>query len=101
MLAGVIADRYRYKKTMLGSLTLVFAFIFLLSFAESIGMLFAGGILCGVPWGAFQPLTTTYAAEISPVVLRPYSTTYVNLCWTTGQFISTGVQRELLERTDE
>jgi MFS transporter, SP family, general alpha glucoside:H+ symporter len=101
MLAGVIADRYGYKKTMLGSLALVIAFIFLLFFADSIGMLFAGEILCGVPWGAFQTLTTTYAAEISPVVLRPYLTTYVNLCWITGQVISTGVLRGLLGRKDE
>lgn len=28
-------------------------------------------------------------------------TTYVNLCWVTGQFISTGVLRGLLGRTDE
>ncbi|OKL58259.1 hypothetical protein UA08_06457 [Talaromyces atroroseus] len=101
MIAGLIADRFGYKKTMLGALICITAFIFLLFFAQNIGMLFAGEVLCGLPWGAFQTLTTTYAAEVSPTILRPYLTTYVNLCWVTGQFISTGVLRSLLGRTDE
>lgn len=35
--------------------------------------------------------TTAYAAEICPAALRPFLTTYVNLCWVMGQFISSGV----------
>lgn len=101
MFAGVIADRFGYKKTMLGALVSMIGLIFILFFAQNIGMLFAGEVLCGLPWGAFQTLTTTYAAEVSPLILRPYLTTYVNLCWVTGQFISTGVLRGLLGRTDE
>jgi SP family general alpha glucoside:H+ symporter-like MFS transporter len=80
MIAGILADRYGYKKTMLGALLMITGAIFLLFFAQNIGMLMAGEILCGIPWGAFQTLTTTYAAEVSPVVLRPYLTTYVNMC---------------------
>jgi SP family general alpha glucoside:H+ symporter-like MFS transporter len=101
IIAGLIADRWGYKKTMIGALVSLVGFIFLMFFANNIGMLFAGEVLCGIPWGAFQTLTTTYAAEVSPIVLRPYLTTYVNLCWVTGQFISTGVLRGLLNRTDE
>lgn len=101
LVAGLIADRWGYKRTMLGALISLIAFLFLMFFANNIGMLFAGEVLCGIPWGAFQSLTTTYAAEVSPVVLRPYLTTYVNLCWVTGQFISTGVLRGLLGRTDQ
>ncbi|KAL2837848.1 major facilitator superfamily domain-containing protein [Aspergillus pseudoustus] len=52
--------------------------------------LLVGEILCGVPWGVFQTVTTAYAAEICPVALRGYLTTYVNLCWVKGQFIGTG-----------
>ena len=44
-------------------------------------MLLAGEILCGIPWGVFQTITTAYAAEVTPVALRPFLTTYVNLCW--------------------
>lgn len=101
LVAGLIADRWGYKKTMLGALVSLIGFLFLMFFANNIGMLFAGEVLCGIPWGAFQSLTTTYAAEVSPVILRPYLTTYVNLCWVTGQFISTGVLRGLLGRTDQ
>jgi SP family general alpha glucoside:H+ symporter-like MFS transporter len=101
MFGGLIADRFGYKKTMIGALGVVMAFIFVLFFATDVSMLFAGEILCGLPWGAFQTLTTTYAAEVSPMVLRPYLTTYVNLCWVTGQFISTGILRGLLGREDE
>ncbi|OAA54155.1 Sugar/inositol transporter [Niveomyces insectorum RCEF 264] len=101
MAAGLIADRWGYRKTILGSLVLMIAFIFLLFFARNIGTLFAGEVLCGLPWGAFQTLTTTYAADVSPTVLRPYLTTYSNLCWVIGQFISVGVIRGLLTRTDQ
>jgi MFS transporter, SP family, general alpha glucoside:H+ symporter len=65
---------------MLGSLFMVICAIFLLFFAKNIGMLMAGEILCGIPWGAFQTLTTTYAAEVAPIILRPYLTTFVNMC---------------------
>jgi len=86
---------------MLGALLSMIGLIFILFFAQNIGMLFAGEILCGLPWGAFQTLITTYATEVSPLILRPYLTTYVNLCWVTGQFISTGVLRGLLGRSDQ
>ena len=101
MVAGIIAERFGYKKTMFGALVLMIGCVFLLFFAQNVGMLFAGEILCGIPWGAFQTLTTTYAAEVSPIVLRPYLTTYVNMCWVIGQLISAGVLRGLLGRTDQ
>ena len=50
-------------------------------------MLLVGEILCGLPWGVFQTITTAYAAEVTPVVLRPYLCTYVNLCWVFGQLV--------------
>ncbi|KAL2840056.1 general substrate transporter [Aspergillus pseudoustus] len=99
--AGLIADRFGYKRTLIGALLLNIGFIFLMFFAQNVGMLFAAEVLCGLPWGAFQTLTVTYAAEVSPVILRPYLTTYANLCWLTGQLISSGVLRALLHRTDE
>lgn len=38
---------------------------------------------------------------MAPTVLRPYLTTYVNLCWVFGQLISTGVLRGLLNNTTQ
>lgn len=101
LIAGIIADRYGYKRTMIGALVVITAAIFLLFFARNIGMLMAGEILCGIPLGAFQTLTTTYAADVTPIALRPILTTFVNLCWIIGQFISAGVLRGVLSRTDQ
>lgn len=94
-LNGIISERIGYRKTMIGSLILIISFIFINFFAQNIETLLAGYILCGIPWGVFQTLTTTYAAEVTPVALRAYLTTYVNLCWVIGQFIAAGVLRAM------
>ena len=49
--------------------------------------------MCGIPWGAFQTLSTTYASEVVPTVLRPYVTAYVCMCWGGGILLSSGVVR--------
>lgn len=101
MVAGIIAERYGYKKTILGAMVALTGFIFLFFFARNIGMLMAASMLCGLPWGAFQTLTTTYAADVTPLALRPFLTTWVNMCWTIGFLIGAGVQRGLLDREDD
>lgn len=93
LLTGVLAEKFGYRKVIIGSLVLIIAFIFLLFFAVNLAMLEVGYILIGIPWGIFQTITTTYAAEVCPVVLRPYLTTYVNLCWVLGQLLAAGVLR--------
>ncbi|ODQ78828.1 hypothetical protein BABINDRAFT_162509 [Babjeviella inositovora NRRL Y-12698] len=89
--AGIIADRIGYRWTLIGSLMLVIGFIFILFFAKDLAMLAVGEILLGMPWGAFQTLTVSYASEVCPLVLRFYLTTYVNICWILGQLIASGV----------
>ena len=89
--SGIIADKIGYRKTIIGALTMIACFIFIVFFAQNLPMLLAGEILSGLPWGVFQTLTTTYAAEVCPTPLRAYLTTYVNLCWVLGQFLSSGV----------
>ena len=71
--------------------------IFIPFFAQNIQTLLAGEIIQGIPWGVFQTLTTAYAAEVSPVALRPYLCSYVNLCWVIGQLIASGVLRGILQ----
>lgn len=100
-LNGIISEKYGYRKTMIGALSLVICFIFINFFAPDVNTLLAGEILCGIPWGVFQTLTTTYASEVCPVALRAYLTTYVNLCWVMGQLIASGVLRSMLSRDDE
>lgn len=101
MINGWIADRFGYRKTMIGALVLVTGFIFIVFFVQSIVQLLVGLILMGIPWGVFQTLTTTYASEVTPVALRPYLTTYVNLCWVLGQFLASAVLKGVSLRPDE
>lgn len=100
-LNGWVSEMIGYKKTMFGALLLMVTFIFLPFFAQNIETILAGAILQGIPWGVFQTLTCTYASEVTPTVLRPYLTTYVNLCWVFGQLIAAGVLRGFLQRSDE
>lgn len=90
-LNGWISAKIGYRKTMLGALVLMVAFIFLPFFAQNVETILAGAILQGIPWGVFQTLTVTYASEVMPTNLRAYLTTYVNLCWVMGQLIAAGV----------
>lgn len=98
---GIVSERYGYRKTMIVSLTAVIAFIFIPFFAKSLVDLEVGEILCGIPWGVFQTLTTAYASEVCPTQLRAYLTTYVNLCWVIGQLIASGVLRAQALKNDQ
>ena len=98
---GIVSEKLGYRKTMIGSLTLVVAFIFILFFAQNLATLLVGELLVGVPLGVFQTLTVTYASEVCPIVLRCYLTTYVNLCWVMGQIIASGVLRAFVGQTDQ
>lgn len=98
---GVVSERFGYRKTMLASLLATTLAIFILFFAPSKPVLLIGEFCIGIPLGVFQTLSVTYAAEVCPVVLRCYLTTYVNLCWVIGQLLGSAVLRGLLDRTDQ
>ncbi|TVY87189.1 Maltose permease [Lachnellula willkommii] len=100
-ISGMVSERYGYRKTMIGALAMMIAFIFIPFFSQNVQMLLAGEIMCGIPWGVFQTLTCAYASDVCPVALRAYLCTYVNLCWVMGQFIASGVVRGVLSRQDE
>jgi SP family general alpha glucoside:H+ symporter-like MFS transporter len=101
MINGIVAERYGFRKTMIGALSAVTCLIFIVFFVQSIQQLLVGLILMGIPWGVFQTLTCTYAAEVTPVPLRAYLTTYVNLCWVIGQFLASGVLKGVSEMEGE
>ncbi|KAK0309893.1 hypothetical protein LTR01_004091 [Friedmanniomyces endolithicus] len=101
LLAGQIVDRIGYRWTMFFGLAWLTAAIFLTFFAQNVRMLFVGNMLCGVPWGIFQSVASSYAIDTAPLVLRPLMTSYISLCWAMGQFISTGVLKGLLDREDQ
>lgn len=96
IIAAWCVDRFGYRKTLIANLLFFTGAIFIVFFANSLGMLTAGQVVCGLPWGAFQSLAITYVSDVTPVVLKPYMATYVNLCWVIGHLISAGVLRGLL-----
>ncbi|KAI1453835.1 sugar transporter [Annulohypoxylon moriforme] len=99
--AGWVSDRYGYKMTTIASLILMIMFVFVLFFAPNIQVLVVGEVLCGIPWGAFQSVTPAYASEVAPVVLRPYLTTFINMCWVIGQFFAAAVNKGSVGRSDD
>lgn len=98
---GLVLDRFGYKRAIAVALVFLVGIIFITFFATNLGMLLAGEILCGLPWGVFQTVTTAYASDVAPVALRGYLTVYVNTCWSIGQLIENGVMRAMVERQDE
>ncbi|RSH76957.1 uncharacterized protein EHS24_003895 [Apiotrichum porosum] len=94
-------DRYGYRRTIQIFLVLITGLIFIVFYAPTVEVLFVGMFLCGLPWGAFSSSAVAYASEVTPIHLRGYLTTYINLCWVAGQFIASGVLVSVSSRTDE
>lgn len=66
---GIMSEKYGYKKTMMASLAMMVAFIFIPFFSQNVQTLLVGEILCGIPWGVFQTLTVSHQ---SPASLLPF-----------------------------
>ncbi|KAH6611562.1 hypothetical protein Trco_001582 [Trichoderma cornu-damae] len=96
VLGGSLSEALGFRKTMIIGLILMPFLIFIPFFAPSIVVLQVGQVLLGVPIGMFQTVVTVYAVEVMPMCLRSYLTSYNNMCWLIGQFISSGVLRGVL-----
>jgi MFS transporter, SP family, general alpha glucoside:H+ symporter len=88
------------KKVSLITLASLAGLIFWQFYSTSLISFLFARMVAGIPLGVFQAAANTYAAEICPVVLRAYLTTYVCLCWVMGQFICAGVTYQLSSRSD-
>lgn len=99
-LSGFLVDRMGLRKTYCVALVLITAFIFIEFFSSSLAVLLVGELLVGIPFGMFQTITTVYATEVCPVILRGQLCAYVNLCWVFGQLLSAGVQRAIENRPE-
>ncbi|CZT10456.1 related to alpha-glucoside transport protein [Rhynchosporium graminicola] len=93
LLNGYLQSRFGSRKVYMGTMLLMGCTIFILFFAVNIEMILIGNLICGIPWGVFQTLTTAYAAEICPPAMRGYLTAWVSMCWGFGSFLATGVLR--------
>lgn len=78
-LNGYIRERFGMKRTMLSACVALIGFIFILVFAQTLQMILAGELLCGICWGIFHATAPTYASEVCPTVLRGYLTTFINM----------------------
>nr|XP_036582141.1 MFS sugar transporter [Colletotrichum truncatum]KAF6790801.1 MFS sugar transporter [Colletotrichum truncatum] len=100
LMNGFFASRYGYRWVLIAAMGFLNCFIFVVFFSNSAAVLLVGQILCGFSWGVFATLSPAYghqtASEVCPTNLRGYMTTYVNLCWATGQLIAAGVLRGCL-----
>jgi SP family general alpha glucoside:H+ symporter-like MFS transporter len=97
LLNGWLQSKYGSRRVYMGAMVVMACTIFILFFAVNVQMLFAGNIICGIPWGIFQTLTTAYAAEICPPSIRGYLTAWVSMCWGAGSFLAAGVLRGSLQ----
>lgn len=99
---GWASQRFGYRRTMLAAMAFMAVAIFpvffapvcrpsiespetVLNFLKSLPVLAFGEVMCGIPWGIFQTLSTAYAADICPISLRPLLTSYVNMCWVSNR----------------
>lgn len=89
-------DRFGCRRTMMAFMAWLIVTIFIPFFAPSLSVLAFGEFMCGIPWGVFQTLSTSYASEVVPTVLRPYVTAFVCMCWGAGILLSSGVVRAVV-----
>ncbi|TDZ30450.1 General alpha-glucoside permease [Colletotrichum spinosum] len=101
ILNGYLTPKIGHRWVLIGSLFTLSGFIFVVFFAHNIEIQLLGQVLCNIPWGVFATTGPAYAAEVTPLAIRGYLTSYVNLCWCIGQFISAGVLKGLVSRTDQ
>lgn len=95
-MSGWLVERFGYKRTFMASLVALSAFIFIVFFAGSLTVFLVGLLLCGLPWGVFQTLTTNYASDVCPTPIRAYVTAWSNVCWIIGQCLGAVTQRALV-----
>ncbi|ETS76938.1 hypothetical protein PFICI_10812 [Pestalotiopsis fici W106-1] len=100
-LAGQLVEYFGFRRTMQVALVFISMAIFIVFFAQNLAMLAAGQLICGLPWGMFQGMASVYSADVAPLSLRSLLTSYINLCWAFGGFVSVGVLTACLQRTDE
>ncbi|KAK6906355.1 hypothetical protein L486_06082 [Kwoniella mangroviensis CBS 10435] len=91
-----VQDRFGARHTMMFFMAWMAAAIFIPVFASSLPVLAAGELICGISWGVFQTLSTSYASEVVPTVLRPYVTAFICMCWGGGILLSSGVVRAVV-----
>lgn len=74
LINGYVTEWIGYRKTMIGAMIFMIGGIFIPFFSTGLPMFLAGALVQGLPWGIFQTLSVTYAADLCPTKLRQYMT---------------------------
>ncbi|KAH8807102.1 MFS maltose permease MalP [Xylogone sp. PMI_703] len=90
-ISGWLIDKFGYKRTLIAGYIIIMPLIAIVSWAQNKIMLLFGSLLCGLPFGCFAVLGVSYASEICPISLRAFMTGWINVCWSMGGFVATGV----------
>lgn len=98
---GYVTEKFGHRMVIMVALMVMTAFIFIPFFAPNVHVLIAGQVLCGIPWGIFAIMGSSYASEVCPLALRGFLTSFVNICWVIGQFIASGVLQGLVGNETE
>ena len=101
ILNGWLVTAFGPKRVVLCTLVVMSCFLFIVFFAPNKPVLLVGEILLGFEWGIFATTAPAYASEVLPLQLRVYFTSYTNMCFIIGQFLSGGVLRGLVHRVDQ
>lgn len=91
LVCGYVQPIFGYKKVIIAALVMMIAAIFIPFFAETIEVMFAGQLICGIPWGFYNAIAQAYASEVAPLPLRGIFTGFNQMCWCTGQLITAGI----------
>ncbi|CAK7206060.1 hypothetical protein SEUCBS139899_008843 [Sporothrix eucalyptigena] len=100
-IVGFLADRIGWKLTLTGMMVFLTGFLFLFAFPKNLGMIVAGNIICGIPYGAFQSGCIAYGCEMVPSCLRGFVTAWVGICWGLGFFTGSWIVRVFLNLPGE
>ncbi|KAH7378489.1 maltose permease [Phaeosphaeria sp. MPI-PUGE-AT-0046c] len=93
-------ERFGRKKTFNACVIAVAGLVFIQFFARSLHVLLVGELLAGLVLGTFVVIAPVYASEVSPLAMRSTATSYVNLCFVTGQLLGNGVAAATQHLTD-
>ncbi|KAJ2903911.1 sugar porter family MFS transporter [Zalerion maritima] len=91
LLAGFPMDWWGRKWTFAICVGLTATIVFIQFFARALTVLLVGELLGGLVLGTFVVIAPAYASEVCPTALRAHTTSYVNLCFVTGQLLANGV----------
>ena len=57
-MGGWLIEHYGYRRALIGNYILIVPFIAISAFSQNLPMLFAGGLLQGLPFGVFSTLVS-------------------------------------------